>query len=52
MIRRRKNCFFKYLYFFLKIAENCHTYGELVANQELFQFLASLGLLSLPGVGK
>ena len=36
---------------YMLIAENCHSYADLVANQELFQFLNSLGLFSA-GVGK
>ncbi|CAF1064416.1 unnamed protein product [Rotaria sordida] len=34
------------------IAENCHSMDSLVANQDLFQFLSGIGLLTLPNVGK
>ncbi|CAF3038228.1 unnamed protein product [Rotaria sp. Silwood2] len=37
---------------YLLVAENCHTFTDLVANQELFQFLSGLGLLTMPNVGK
>ncbi|CAF0811901.1 unnamed protein product [Adineta steineri] len=34
---------------YLLVAENCHSFTELVAQQELIQFLSQLGLL---GIGK
>ncbi|CAF0994378.1 unnamed protein product [Rotaria sp. Silwood1] len=37
---------------YILVAENCHTYADLVSHQELFQFLSGLGLLTVPGVGK
>jgi len=37
---------------YLLVAENCHTFNEIKENQSIFSFLAGLGLLTLPGIGK
>ncbi|CAF1520962.1 unnamed protein product [Rotaria magnacalcarata] len=38
---------------YIEVAGNCHSFADLMAHQELFQFLSSSGLLTLSGsVGK
>ncbi|UJR14725.1 hypothetical protein I4U23_001718 [Adineta vaga] len=36
---------------YLLVAENCHTYSDIMENRPLFEFLSQLGLLST-GIGK
>ncbi|CAF1631541.1 unnamed protein product [Adineta ricciae] len=36
---------------YLLVAENCHTYADIMENRPLFEFLSQLGLLST-GIGK